>query len=189
MERTRKNIRSIFAILLVMVLFVAAFTMPASARTTYTYRAVKVRNLSKELSKTPLATNQGQPGITLTINASRSVSRTYSSTANGGVKVADINASIGWTKSTTDSVTISNGGSWKVPYKSNNRNVKNGVLRAYCYYDRVEYKIQRQEINQTGGGRGGMRVTRGPWKDYQTGCIAKKARVNDIVFTRTLNYK
>lgn len=185
----KKSIRTSIVIAITLAVFVTTFTFNSSAANSYyQYRAVKVKNLTKELSSTPFATTKGQPGITININSGKSVSRTYSYNVNGGVSYEAINAAIGWSKGTTDGVNISNGGSWKVPAKNGSKKVKYGVLKGFFYYDRVEYKIQKRKVSSYHAGRGGTRVTYGKWEDCKTKCIARKVRRNDAVYTKSFIY-
>lgn len=185
-----RKVRSVLAALLLMTFCIVAFSMPASAATDYQYKSVKVKNLSKELSNTAFASVQGNPGVTLSITTSKSFSRSYSYTLSGKVGINDINASIGWSKQTTDTISISKGGSWKVPSKANNRNVKYGNLKGFMYYDRVEYKVQRRTVTKISRAHGGGYQTKyGNWENYKTGCIAKKASPNSVAYRTYYTYK
>ena len=148
---------------------------------------VKVKNLPKTLASKPFGSSTGTPGITISINRTQSISRTYSCTQN--VSISAINAAIGWSQSSSESMSISNGGSWKVPKKVNKKTVKNGILEGYIYLDRCEYKIMRRTVTTGHGGRQGLTRYYGKWEDWKTGCIACKARPYDVLFKTRCIYK
>ena len=178
--------KRLISIILLAVLLTAVAADASALTWFYQYKVEKVQNLPKELSTTAFATSQGEPGITISINASKSVSRSYSYTISGSVKVKDVNAGIGWTNSRSDSVSITNGGSWKVPAKVSGKKVKMGILKGYFYYDRVEYRVFRRRVYVNAPT---MTIVFGKWTVYKTGCIAKKVRSNDVVYKKTYQYK
>lgn len=182
-----KRLSRIFTLLLTLCCVCVFSIAPAFADTSYDYRVVKVKSLSKQLSTSYFASVQGSPGITLSITSSKSVSRSYSCTANVSVKA--INTAIGWSQSASDQLSITKGGSWKVPAKANGKAVKTGTLRGYVYLDRYEYKIQRRTVTTVGRAHSGSHKKYGAWTDWKTGCIACKARLNDIAYNYSYTYK
>lgn len=184
-----QTFRRILASFLLMVVFASLLpTTALAASTSYQYKVVAVKKLDdKVLCSTPFATVTGDPNVTISITRTQSVSRTYSCKVN--VTIKEINAALGWSKSETDEVSVSNGGSWKVPSKENGKKVAKGTLQGYVYMDRYEYKIMRRTVTIGHGGRGGMSVRYGKWEDWKTGCIACKARPNDIYYKKTVTYK
>jgi len=182
-----KVAKRIIASVMLFSLFVGTLPMGAfAATTTYQYKVVPVKKLGRVLSSSYFASVEGTPGITISITKTQSVARSYSCTLN--VSIKEINTALGWSKSTTDQVSVSNGGSWKVPSKYKNKSVTRGVLRGYVYMDRYEYKIMRRTMTIGSGGRG-KTVSYGKWEDWKTGCIAYKARTNDIYYKASYIYK
>jgi hypothetical protein len=96
-----------------------------------------VKSISNTVGTVVIAVAQGQSGITLSINQTKSVASTISATFGAAVSV--ISASIGW--SATGSTSISVIGSWTVPAKNNGKAVKMGYLRARSVYKRKTYDV------------------------------------------------
>ncbi len=182
-----KRVNRIIGLVLTMCCICVFSVAPVFAGTSYEYRAVKVKPLSKQLSTSCYASAEGGPGVTISISTSKSVSRSYSCTTNVSVKA--INTAIGWSQSTSDSVNVTKGGSWKVPAKANGKAVKKGILKGYVYLDRYEYKIQRRTVNTISRAHSGSYKKYGSWTDWKKGCIAYKARLNDVSFRTSYVYK
>lgn len=79
----------------------------------------------------------GDPGITISLAKSLSVSTGV--TATFGMPIKEMNAQIGFTINKT--VTVTNTGSYKVPKKHKGKKVKKATVEAYALYDNWSYKV------------------------------------------------
>ena len=93
-----------------------------------------VRAGADHYGTTVLAKAEGQPGITVSISQTKTVSTTLSATF--GASKSDISAKVGWSVTGSESLTI--GGSYTVPYTYNGKNVKTATLCARAIY-KVKY--------------------------------------------------
>ena len=100
----------------------------------YTLYIKNVRSGSDYYGTTVLAKAEGEPGITVSISQTKTVSTTLSATF--GMEKSAISAKVGWNVSGSKSITIS--GSYTVPYTYNGKSVKSATLCAKAIY-KVKY--------------------------------------------------
>ena len=194
-----KKIRRLLPVLIiicVMAAIIPQFSLKASAaspkkKVTYEYKAVKVKTISKKRSSSPFGSISASPGLTISLTASKSISRTYSNTANIGVTVKQLNAAMGWSNSKSDTVSVSKAAAWKVPSKAKDskgktRAVKQGHLKGYTLIETVRYKTMRRTVTTTYPW-GLPKIVKGPWKDYKYG-TATKADPTHITYIRSFTF-
>lgn len=112
--------------------------MPQTTSSVY-YQVKNVRKSSDYTGKSDIAIATGQPGVTVSISKSKSVSTTLSATL--GATYSKISAAVGW--NVTGSTSISIKGSAKVPSKHNNKNVKTMTLHAKAIYKVKKFDVYR----------------------------------------------
>lgn len=134
------------------------------------YRVRGVKKISDKTDSGAIAVASGQPGMTLAINQTKSVSTTTS--AKFGASDKMISAEVGW--STTGSTAISISGSYKVPSKANGKKVKSCKLSAHAIRKRKSFIVDKMAWNST------------KWVKQGTGNVGKAYGVS---FKKTFIYK
>lgn len=117
-------------------------TIPDSSplTTSPVYYPVKnVVNKGNVTGTSDLAMAIGEPGITVSIEKTKSVSTTLSATF--GATYGAISAAVGWDVTGSESISIK--GSAKVPSKHNNKKVKTMTLHAKPIYNVKEFDVYR----------------------------------------------
>lgn len=132
----------------------------------------QIKNVVKKKDFTgssDLAAVTGQPGITVSITKTKSVSTTLSATF--GATYKSISGAVGW--NVTGSTSISISGSAKVPKTHNGKSVKNMTLHAKSVYKVKRFDVYRYVPGYTGTKKG-------------TGTTKKAYGVS---FTKTYSYR
>ena len=140
----------------------------------YRYRAVNVHDLSDQTGTTKIATSQGEPGVTVSISKTVSVSNSFTTTL-GGIQAGTVTASVGFNVSASESIAV--GGSALVPETHDGKAVLYMNLDAYTVYSRKGFDVERHKSSN------GMNFG---WSAYGTG-TAKRAY--GVSFKKTYTYK
>jgi hypothetical protein len=101
------------------------------------YYATNVRNVADSKGAAVVATASGDPGVTISVSKSVSVSNTVSSTF--GASNSIISGAVGW--SITGSSTVGVQGSFLVPKKDSGKNVAKGHLDARLIYKKKAFDV------------------------------------------------
>lgn len=139
----------------------------------YHYRVKDVRYVGQIYGTTVLAKANGEPGTTLAISVSKSVSASYNATVN--IPSSYVTSGVGF--SVTKSTTIAVSGSATVPKKHSGKKVKRMTLIAYPLYDKYSFTAQRQLVKN---------VIQYPWEDWGTGTALKPV---GYYFAKSYTYK
>lgn len=116
---------------------------PFSSRVTiYRHRITNIKNASDWTGSNVIATAKGEPGVTVSISQTKSVSRTYSTTASYDLS-STVSSAVGF--SVTGSTSISISGSAKVPTTYNGKAVKTMSLNAKPIYKKKTFNIDRRK--------------------------------------------
>ncbi len=144
------------------------------AVTTYTYRITNVLSALDITGSSIIGSAEGEPGITIGISTTKSISNSYSLSAS--VVASDtVTTAVGF--NVTKAVSVSISGSAPVPSTYNGKAVKSMTLNAYPIYATKTFTIQRHK--SIGGINYG-------WSNYGTGSAKTPKGVS---FKKTYVYK
>jgi len=117
-------------------------SLTSHGRPYYTYRITNPRIGSDYIGSTRIATAGGQPGETLSISKTSTVSRTYYCSVSA-ISPSSITSAVGYDVTSSDSIQIS--GSRTVPSYHNGRAVAKMYLDAYPIYQTTNFTVQRKK--------------------------------------------
>ncbi|BCJ96108.1 hypothetical protein acsn021_36770 [Anaerocolumna cellulosilytica] len=144
------------------------------AVTTYRYRITNVMSGSDYVGSGSIAIATGEPGSTISISKTSSVSNTYSLSASV-VSASTVTTAVGFSVTSSESISIS--ASDSVPSTHNGRQVKSMSLNAFPVYKTKSFTIERHK--SVGGVNYG-------WSDYGSGTASQ---AYGISFIKTYVYK